>query len=224
MNRSNRPSLFPYSSRVGAAVPGTNPGFYPAQIGQGMTPLQMQPPPMQPRAIPFAQAARPLIVPRAPTLDDALAQQIVNVWKQAFSDAALLPVIGFPSNNHGVATFTHTMGPNMPPLTINGLPSRSPLSNNALGSAEVSNGRWLNLYEIMLPDVPGSNGDPSSAQRYANALMRTGIDVHGNHYHWSGARAMGQFPLAIHSVAVGMDPVEFAQKQLAAMKFALTGR
>lgn len=159
------------------------------------------------------------------SMNDQVANQIVGIWKGAFSDAALLPVIGLPSNNKGVMTMTHTMQmpgmPPPPPMTINGLPTNSPLGNNALFSSEVSQGKWLNLYEIMLPDIPGSGGQPSLCQKYVNALQRGGIDVAGNHYHWTGARMLGQFPLAIHSQAIGMDPVEFSNKQIGALRYAL---
>jgi hypothetical protein len=156
--------------------------------------------------------------------DDAYAQQIMSVWSAAFADAAPLPGIGLPSQNNGVLTFTHTVDPalvKLHPLSINGLSSRSPLSNNALGSVEVSDGHWLCLYETMLPDIPGSNGASSSGQTYVNALKRNDIDVAGNHYHWSGAKMMGYFPVAIHSQAVDLDPIEFAHRHLQAMRRAL---
>lgn len=105
-------------------------------------------------------------------------------------------------------------------MTIDGLPSYSPLANDALYSVEVSNDVWLNLYETMMPDVPGTNGSPSSGQRYSNALSRGGIDVAGNHYHWSGAKMAGYFPVAIHSQAIGMDPGTFSRLQIAALRTA----
>lgn len=158
-------------------------------------------------------------------LDDNRAVGIINIWRQLFPDAAPLPGIGMPSQNKGVLTLTHTMAmPGMQkpaPMTINGLPSNSPLANNALGSHEVSNGRWLNLYEIMLPETPGSNGAPSTVQRYVDALNAQGVDVAGNHYHWSGGTMMGRFPLAIHSQSSVLDPATFAQAHVNAIKRAL---
>src|SRR3982751_6209985 len=88
---------------------------------------------------------------RCCVVDDKLALKVQTLWQRAFSDAALLPVIGFPSNSGGVLTLTHTDGSGHN-MRINGLPSKSPLANNALYSAECSKGRYLNLYEIMIPD------------------------------------------------------------------------
>ena len=176
--------------------------------------------PMRYAMIGQAPGAPPPLPPPA-MMNDAIAQQVVAEWKQAFADATLLPVIGLPSNNKGVMTMTHTMGANAPPLTINGLPSLSPLSNNALYSCEVSEGKFINLYEIMLPDIPGSNGERSTTQKYTNAMQQQMVDVAGNHYHWTGARMMGYFATAIHTQQIGMDPIEFARRTLAGLKAAL---
>ena len=163
---------------------------------------------------------------RPPTLDDNAAIGIVNIWRQLFPDATPLPGIGLPSQNKGVLTLTHSAGlmrgmQPMPPMTINGLPSNSPLANNALASHEVSNGRWLNLYEIMLPEIPGAGGAPSAVQRYVDGLSAQGVDVAGNHYHWSGGQMAGRFPLAIHSQSSTLDPAAFAQAHVNAIKRAL---
>jgi hypothetical protein len=188
---------------VGAARPGLRllPGGAAARIGA---------------------ALKPAVGP-APTwavaMNDGVASLVLDVWRKAFHDAALLPVIGYPSKNQGVMTLTHTMG--SPPMTIDGLVSRSPLANNALYSCEVSGGTWLNLYEIMLPDVPGLHGEPSSCQRYMNAAMKLGISVSASHYHWTGALMDGRFPLALHSEAAGMDPFEFSKRTIAALHAAM---
>lgn len=170
--------------------------------------------------------ARPGLTPPAPmprVMDDNAAQQVLAIWKAAFSDSALLPVIGYPSNAKGVMTLTHTMGPAAPPMTVNGLVSRSPLANNALFSSEVSDGKWINFYEIMLPDIPGKGGSPSSVQRYVNTASRLGlIDLSGDHYHWKGAQMMGYLPLAIHTQTTGdMDPAEFSRRTIAALHAAM---
>lgn len=151
--------------------------------------------------------------------DDRQALQIVSYWKRFFPDAAALPGIGLPSQGKGVLTMTHTLG--TPPMTINGLPSQSPLANNALYSAEQSQGQWLNLYEIMLPDIPGQHGSPSSVQSYVNFLEQRGISIAGNHYHWSGGLMMGKFPIAVHSQAAGMDPLAFSRAHVEALNYVL---
>jgi hypothetical protein len=147
-------------------------------------------------------------------MTDELAQQIEQEWKMTFPDATMLPVIGSPSNNNGVMTLTHSMGAQMPKLMINGLTSLSPLANNALFSSECSQGQYLNLYEIMIPDRPGVNGRLSTGQMYTKSLMEWGVHVAGNHYHWNG---MEPFMLAIHSQNIGMDPLQFAQAHISAL-------
>ena len=163
-----------------------------------------------------------------PVFDDVAAEQVATVWKSMFPDAAILPVIGYPSKNKGVMTLTHSgniagMSP-MPPMTINGVASASPLSNNALYSAELTPAGFLNLYETMLPDVPGKNGERSLGTRYKDALQQLGIEVDGDHYHWAGGQMNGQTARAIHSKSFGMSPVDFAQRQLRAFMAAFGQR
>ena len=149
-----------------------------------------------------------------PVMDDCLAKKVECIWKEAFCDATILPCIGYPSYKcSGVMTLTHGM--DMCPPTINGLTIKSLLANNALYSAEVSDGKWVNLYEIMIPDIPGKCGCKSSGEVYDEALIKLGISVEGDHYHWKGMRP---FMLAIHSKNIGMDPCEFSQKQISAIK------
>lgn len=163
-------------------------------------------------------------VQNPPSFDDQAALQVLNVWKTMFPDAALLPVIGYPSNNKGVMTLTHTGNisgmPSMPPMTINGVSSASPLANNALYSAEPTPYGFLNLYETMLPDIPGKEGAPSLGSKYKNALQAQGIEVDGDHFHWAGGQMMGHFARAIHSKNQGMHPLEFSQRQLQAFMAA----
>ena len=78
----------------------------------------------------------------------------------------------------------------------------------------------MNLYETMLPDVPGKNGAPSLGSRYKNALQASGIEVDGDHYHWAGGEMMGHFARAIHSKNFGMHPLDFSQHQLRAFMAA----
>lgn len=152
-------------------------------------------------------------------MTDEVANAVTEIWRAAFPDATLLPTIGLPSKGNGVMTLTHTMGG--PPMTIDGLVSRSPLANNALYSCEASGTRFLNLYEIMLPDVPGANGKPSTTQRYVAAVARLGIDVAGLHYHWPGGLMSGRFPLALHTQKIGMSPFDFSKRTIQALHEAM---
>lgn len=155
-------------------------------------------------------------------IDDGLAERINSLWKQAFPDSFILPVVGFPSNNgNKYAVFSHTLG--TPPMLVNGLPSLSPLSNNALYSFECSRGKFLHLYEIMLPDIPGKCGEPSTVQIYVNALRDNGLDVAGLHWHFYGgvADSNDRGVLAIHHQNVGLSPEKFTKKTIAALKKAI---
>ena len=82
--------------------------------------------------------------PSQSSIDDAMAEQVASVWRAMFPDAAVLPVIGYPSHGKGVMTLTYSGNisglPPSHPMTINGVTSGSPLANNALYSAELR--RW----------------------------------------------------------------------------------
>jgi hypothetical protein len=150
-----------------------------------------------------------------PVMTDCLAKKIECVWKQAFCDAKILPEIGWPSCNDCVMTLTHSLGKCAQKLKINGLCSNSILANNEFYSAEVSGCKWLNLYQIQIPDIAGKCGCKSSGEVYVEALVKLGISVDGNSYNWNGTCP---HMLSIHSKAIGMDPLEFSKKQIAAIK------
>ncbi len=166
-----------------------------------------------------------LIVPSAKCpLSDEYAKYIESLWKKVFPDASLLPVIGFPSyKNSGVLTITHSM-PDMPKMSINGLISNSPLANNALFSSECKDGRYINLYEIMIPDVPGIRGNLSASEVYVNALRDNGLNVQGTHVHWFGSTVLPRDKgvTAVHHMTTSdMDPAEFTQRTIKALQTAM---
>ena len=150
-----------------------------------------------------------------PAMTDCLAKQVECIWKQAFCDAKILPEIGWPTCGECVMTLTHSLGKCVPKLKINGLCSLSLLANNAFYSAEVSGCKWLNLYQIMIPDIPGKCGCKSSGEVYTEALVKLGISIDGDAYSWKGACPT---MLTIHSSAIGMHPIDFSKKQIAAIK------
>ena len=149
------------------------------------------------------------------------AVRVEKLWQSSFPDAALLPKIGYPSKGHGVATLTHSLGGH--PHSINGLESKSPLVNNALYSFELSGGKYINLYEVMLPDIPSKNGGLSTVQIYVNALAKYGVDVAGNHYHWTGMETNPKAvnTAAIHSQSTSVDPICFTKATIKALKKTL---
>lgn len=155
-------------------------------------------------------------------LTDKDANVIIDLWQREFKDAAILPVIGFPSHGKGVMTFTHTMGDGKV-MSFNGLKSNSPLSNNALGSFEFTGGKFLSIYEIMIPDIPGTDGNRSTAQIYIDELANQGLQVNAAHYHFLGAQVYPQDKgmTAVHHTSTTLDPVAFTVKTIAAIKAAM---
>ena len=153
-----------------------------------------------------------------PVMTDCLAKKIECIWKQSFCDATIIPVLGMPSCSNCVMTLTHSLGKCYPKIRLNGLKTLSSIVNNAFYSAEVSCCQWMNLYEITLPEIPGKNGCKSSSEVYFEALIKLGITVEGSAYGWKGICPTS---LSIRSKAVGMDPCEFSNKQIAAIKAVL---
>ena len=164
---------------------------------------------------------------RCTTLTDADAARVVALWNATFTEAFLIPRIGIPSQDGGVITIAHNLqrSPSEPEmdLLINGLPSMSPLAEYALYSAECSNGRFINLYEVMLPELPGSNGTRSTTSIYVDALGRQGLQVAGFHFHWLGFKTLitDAGLHAIHSQSEDLDPLEFSRRTIEALKEAL---
>jgi hypothetical protein len=202
---------------VRSLVPVPYPERLPSSEIKAMTPFGSYLPPFHPYARIGEDSSQP-------PLDDKMTEQVANVWKAMFPDAAVLPVVGYPSHGKGVMTIIHSGNvggmPQMPLMTINGVSSSSPLANSALYSAELTPHGYLNLYETMLPDVPGRDGNPSLGSRYKNALQMLGIEVDGDHFHWAGGEMMGHFARAIHSKNFGMHPLDFSQRQLRAFMTA----
>jgi hypothetical protein len=156
--------------------------------------------------------------PCCPEMTDCLAKQIECIWRKAFCDATIIPKLGVPSCACSVMTLTHTLGNCAPCVSINGLKSKSMLTKNAFYSTEVSCGKWINLYQIVLPNIPGKCGCKSSGEIYTEALTKLGISLGGDSYTWKGSCPN---MLAINSQAIGMDPCEFSKKQIAAIKAVL---
>lgn len=153
-----------------------------------------------------------------PVMSDCLAKQIECAFKKVFPDAAILPCIGMPSNNKCVMTLTHSLCPCAPVIKINGLESNSLLVNNAFFSSEVSCGKWLNMYQINFPNVPGKCGCKSLSEIYTEAIVKMGISVEDQSTVFKG---ICPDIITISSQAIDMDPIEFVKKQLCALKSTL---
>ena len=148
-------------------------------------------------------------------LTDTTCKNCEKVFRTFSEDASILPGIGLPSQNSGVCTITHGMGPGAKKLRINGLESSSPLANNALFSTECAQGKNLNLYEVMVPEgISSEAGASSAAQLYAKDLNDMGLSVAGTHWHWWGA---DPYVDAIHHQNAGMEPTEFTRRTVQAL-------
>lgn len=152
-------------------------------------------------------------------MTDALAQQIECTWKTLFCDATIIPTLGMPSCNGGVMVLTHRLGNCVPEQKINGLCIKSMLANNSYYSAEVSDCKWVNLYQGLIPNIPGRCGCKSSSDVYIEALIKFGISVDTNVLLWSGS-CPGL--IQVSSRAIGMEPCEFSSRQVAALRAVLT--
>lgn len=161
--------------------------------------------------------------------DDVAAESLLALWQSVFPFAQILPSIGYPSYlNAGVVTLMHDTrmfaNEEMIPTTINGLQTSSPLANHALYSAECTNGTWIHLYEILLPDIPGQAGNASTVELYVRSLGDNGLHVAGVHFHWWGASkfANDKGLIAIHHQMTGsMGPLEFSNRTISALSTAL---
>ncbi len=159
-----------------------------------------------------------LIPSESCVMNDGMAHQLETLWKSVFPDTMFL--LGSSSGNNGMILLTHSLGPNML-LQMNGLPSSSLLAKNAFYSVECSHGKYINLYEIKLPHIPGRNGEPSTVQLYINALAEQGLDVAGNSPSWPGSLLNGFSVSTISSSKVGLDPFEFSHRTLRALRRTL---
>ena len=157
-------------------------------------------------------------VPCSPCMNDCLARQIECIWKGLFCDATIIPTLGMPSCNGGVMVLTHQLGNCIPNQKINGLCVKSMLANNAYYSAEVSDCKWVNLYQALIPNVAGKCGCKSSNDVYTEALVKWGISIDSSELVWTGS-CPGL--LRVTSKAIGMDPSDFSRKQVAALRAVL---
>lgn len=146
-------------------------------------------------------------------VDDILARKLIKKWEKVFPDAHLLP-----NYANGVVVITHTLTEGAH-SKINGLPSRSMLVNNAFFSTEVSKGRYINLYSVKIPDLPGKRGEPSTAQIYIQQLVHLGLDVQGISPSWMGVTLTGEDCglVEIKHMKIEMNPSEFTKRTITAL-------
>ena len=148
-------------------------------------------------------------------VDKKLEDELVCLWKQFTDDVD-------PSTENGVILIAHGL-PVKITNTINGLVSKSPLVSHGLYSAECSAGKYINLYEIIIPDIPGCNGEDSTGKIFAKILSKYDIYTDGDHFHWKGHVIVKEqaLPDAIHIVKIDLHPVLFTKIIIKALKKVL---
>lgn len=146
---------------------------------------------------------------RTPELNQCIMDKIQCLWKSAFCDICILDC------RQNIFTLTHPINNILPSVQLNGLNICSILVKNGFYSVEISGCYWVNLYTISIPNIPGCNGCKSSGEIYVEALIKFGISVDGNSYSWNGSCPN---TITIYSKAIGMNPIDFSKKQIAALK------
>lgn len=144
---------------------------------------------------------------------DVNVKKLEKMWKKYFKNVSIL------IHTETVIVITHTDYHNV--ILNNSL--TTPLSNYALYSTECSNGQYINLYEIMIPDIPGKLGELSTVEIYVKALGEEGLKINANHYHWNGAylydkNRKDRGALTIHHTAMNMHPYDFSKKTIASLE------
>jgi len=108
---------------------------------------------------------------------------------------------------------------------INDLKSQSMLVNNAFYSFECACDRYLNLYEVTLPNIPGRNGRSSTVEVFVNKLRDNDLDVAGVNFKWFGGKSANlkkdKGLTTVYVQKANMNPCEFTRKTLSALKKAL---
>ncbi len=154
-------------------------------------------------------------------IHDKEAKEVEKLWREHFCTAKLLPVVGYPDVACGVLTLTHGLDEGL--IKVDSLKSKAMLLNNGFYSAEVAEGKYLNLYRVTLEDIPGRCGRLSTAQIYINTLAKLCLDVAGVNVSFTGQakhkKARGL--ITINHQNVGMNPCEFSRRTICALKKVL---
>ena len=148
-------------------------------------------------------------------VDCKLLKELECLWKKFTCDVDA-------HFEHGVANIAHTL-PLKAINTINGLPVKSPLTTHGLYSAECSCEKYVNLYEIIIPDIPGCHGEDSTGKIFVKILAKHGIYADGDHFHWKGHIILKEqaLPDAIHVVGIDIHPVYFTKVIIKALRKVL---
>lgn len=150
-------------------------------------------------------------------------RDVISVWRCDFPDFYPLDCYCSPC----LKVYGHRLLPNR--VQINGLVSNSPLADKAFYSWELAKNcsgnkeKYLNLYQVQIPDFPGKCGKKSTVQVFTKAVQKCGLDVNGKNYKWDGAYMMkGSTSLiTIYVSKDGMCPIEFSKRIVKALRETL---
>lgn len=143
-------------------------------------------------------------------IDERFAYRLQQMWKRYFHDTK-------SSLERGIFTLTSRI--ECEPLLVNGIPSKSTLVNNGIYSLEFSEGKYINLFEVPVPDLRGDFGKKdayhhcTTVQFYIDELKNQGLNVTGVSRNWNCV----EDPYSSHLVynvyhkKINMDPILFCR-------------
>ena len=148
-------------------------------------------------------------------IDKCLLNELECLWKQFSHTASADLSKGVILLSHGLPVHFNN--------TINGLAVHSPLVSHGLYSVECSEGKYVNLYEVIIPDIPGAHGHDSTGKIFTKILAKYNIFTDGDHFHWKGHQITKKqtIPDAIHVVKIDLHPVLFTKVIIKALKKVL---
>lgn len=165
-------------------------------------------------------------------VDAKTRRKLDALWSSVFPDAGPLVKVPIRGGKEDGPLPTYTLSHTLKQaegsgwtdefvFTINGLVVRSPLGIDAFFSTECSDNQYVNLYTVILPDIPGTDGDISTSQFYINRLAEEGLNVSGIMFKWSGAGTEPPVPgriLNIRHQNIGLHPIDFSKRTIRALK------
>lgn len=151
--------------------------------------------------------------------------KIVKEVLKLFNESGLFTKISFDQKSYQEDKVLH-IGywlKDIPNMKIDGIATRSEFWNSYAFSSECSDGKYVNGFEVQLPDLLGEKGEPSIVQIYLKALGDNDLTPAGVHIHWSGSEIYSNDHgvWGLHHQNVGMCPVKFAQRTINALHVAL---
>ena len=142
-----------------------------------------------------------------------LSNKVLAKFSCSFPDAYLT----FKTSS--TITVTHTI-PSWNHPKLNGVRTCSILTNNAFMTSECSDNNYLNLYQVILPDIPGSCGDDSTVEIFTKLLSKFGLSSLSILTYF-GLTTKCYPLLSIHVQNYGLCPEDFACRIVKALNEVL---